>query len=246
MQRIIMAILVVVGFLLAQDNPLIIRSNYLVPKAGHADKLEKGLKDHTDRFHQSEQHAINTWQVVAGNRTGQYLRTTRHRDWADFDNPIENLPGDQAHWERAVAPHVESMAGNVYWRFVPNLSYNPPQVPPKMFSVWYVQYKSGAWVAHRDALLKIIEARKENNSTAQVAAYAKAVGGEGRYYAFLNPMDGWADMNPDGMSLWETLVASYGEEEASSILGARSGAVERYESEVLLFRQDMSTPPAEE
>ncbi len=245
MQRLIIAILVVMGFLLAQDNPLIIRSNYFVPKAGHEDKLEKGLKDHTDRFHQSGEHAINTWQVVAGDRTGQYLRTTRHKDWADFDTHVD-LPGDQAHWERAVAPHIGSIGGNVYWRLVPNLSYNPPQGPSKMFLVWYVQYKAGAWLTHRDALLKIIEARKENESTAQIATYAKAVGGEGRYYAFLNPMDGWADMNPDGMTLWETLVASYGEEEASSILGARSGAVERYESEVILFRKDLSSPLGEE
>ncbi len=245
MKKTLILYLILVGILCAQENPLIVRANYFEAKPGHNAKLEKVLKDHTDRFHQSADHAINTWQVIAGDRTGQFLRTTSLQGWADFDG-YQDLPGDQSHWNRSVEPHLQGIGGNVYWKFVPELSFNPPQSTPKMFAVWIVQYKAGGWVKHRDALLKIFEARKENNSSHQVATYTKAIGGEGRLYAFLNPLDSWADLNPVEMNLYEMLVASYGEEEASNILGARSQAVEKYESEVILFRADMSTPPPAE
>ncbi|MDP6533462.1 MAG: hypothetical protein QF845_00015 [Candidatus Marinimicrobia bacterium] len=244
MMKAFIASLAMFGFLVGQDNPQIVRTSYLKAKQGHVAKLEKGLKDHTDRFHQSFDHTINTWQVVAGKRTGQYLRSTRHQGWADFD-AYQDLPGDPEHWQRAVAPHVESLGGNEYWRFLPDYSYNPPQTTPKMFTVWFVQYKAGQWSKHRDAVLKIIQARKDNNSDHQSAAYAKAVGGKGRVYAFLIPMDGWSDLNPKKMSLFDMLEKTFGEGEGSNILGSRSEAVEKVESEVILFRPDLSTSEIE-
>lgn len=111
-----------------------------------------------------------------------------------------------------------------------------------MFAVWKVQYKAGGWKKHRDALLKIRQAQKENNSTSQVMAFNKAVGGEGRIYAFLVALDGWADFNPEAMNLFEMLEASFGEGSGGDILQARSEAIEKYESEVILFRADLSTP----
>ena len=236
--------LAMIGFLFSQDTPQIVRANYFKAKSGHNTKLAKGLKDHTDRFHQSADHTVITWEVVAGVRTGQFLRNTRHQGWADFD-AYQDLPGDLAHWERAVGPHLESIGGNVYWRYLPDLSYNPPQSTPKMFIVWLVQYKAGGWKKHHDTLLKIQEARKKNNSTHQVSVYAKSIGGEGRIYAFLNPLDGWADLNPESMSLYDMLENSFGEGAGNEILQARSEAVEKYESEVILFRPDLSTPVSE-
>lgn len=245
MKKTLILYLVVCGILCAQNNPQIIRTNYFDPKPGQSAQFEKGLKDHTDRFHQSVDHAINTWQVIAGDRTGQFLRTTRLQGWADFDG-YQDLPGDQSHWNRSVEPHLQDIGGNVYWKFVPELSFNPPQSTPKMFAVWIVQYKAGGWKKHHDALLKVRQAQKDNNSTSQVMVYAKAVGGEGRIYAFLNPLDSWADLNPEAMNLFEMLEASFGEGEGAKVLQARSEAVEKYESEVILFRADMSTPPPAE
>lgn len=244
MKKTLIALLLITGFLSAQDAAQIVRTSYFEAKSGHAAKLEKGLKDHTDKFHQSADHAVNTWQVVAGRRTGQYLRTTSNEGWEGFDT-YQDLPGDQAHWDRAVTPHLESTSGLSFWKFNVDYSYNPPQSTPKMFAVWLVQYKAGAWSKYRDAVLKINQANKDNKSDYQVAAYSLRIGGEGRTYAFLRPMDSWADMNPKGMGLWETLVASYGEEEAGKILGSRSEAVEKAESEVILFRPDLSTPASE-
>jgi len=225
----------------AQDNPQIIRTNYFEAKSGQSAKLEKGLKDHTDRFHQTLDHAVNTWQVVAGDRTGQFVRTTYPQGWADFD-AYQDLPGDPSHWERSVSPHLEGTAGNVFWKFDAELSYNPPQSPPKMIAFWKVQYKAGAWKKHRDALLKVRQAQKENNSKSRLMVYSKAIGGEGRMYAMGLALDSWADLNPEDMSLFEMLEASFGAGAGQEVLQARSEAVEKYESEVLLFRADLSTP----
>jgi len=228
-------------FISAQDNPQIIRTNYFEAKSGQSSKLEKGLKDHTDRFHQTSDHAVNTWEVVAGDRTGQFLRTTNLQGWADFD-AYQDLPGDPSHWDRSVSPHLKSTSGNVFWKLDTELSYNPHQSPPKMLALWKVQYKAGAWKKHRDALLKVRQAQEENRSNSRLTVYSKAIGGEGRMYAIGRALDGWADLNPEAMSLFEMLEASFGEGAGQDVLQARSAAVEKYESEVLLFRADLSTP----
>ena len=228
-------------FISAQDNPQIIRTNYFEAKSGQSSKLEKGLKDHTDRFHQTSDHAVNTWEVVAGDRTGQFLRTTNLQGWADFD-AYQDLPGDPSHWDRSVSPHLKSTSGNVFWKLDTELSYNPPQSPPKMLALWKVQYKAGAWKEHRDALLKVRQAQEENRSNSRLMVYSKAIGGEGRMYAIGRALDGWADLNPEAMSLFEMLEASFGAGAGQDVLQARSAAVEKYESEVLLFRADLSTP----
>ena len=228
-------------FISAQDNPQIIRTNYFEAKSGQSSKLEKGLKDHTDRFHQTSDHAVNTWEVVAGDRTGQFLRTTNLQGWADFD-AYQDLPGDPSHWDRSVSPHLKSTSGNVFWKLDTELSYNPHQSPPKMLALWKVQYKAGAWKEHRDALLKVRQAQEENRSNSRLMVYSKAIGGEGRMYAIGRALDGWADLNPEAMSLFEMLEASFGAGAGQDVLQARSAAVEKYESEVLLFRADLSTP----
>ena len=61
-------------------------------------------------------------------------------------------------------------------------------------------------------------------------------------YAMGLALDGWADLNPEAMSLFEMLEASFGAGAGEDVLQARSAAVEKYESEVLLFRADLSTP----
>ena len=61
----------------------------------------------------------------------------------------------------------------------------------------------------------------------------------------MNPLDGWADLNPESMSLYDMLENTFGEGAGNEILQARSEAVEKYESEVILFRPDLSTPVSE-
>ncbi|MBT6711053.1 MAG: hypothetical protein HOB22_05005, partial [Candidatus Marinimicrobia bacterium] len=92
MKKTFILFFVIFVIIAAQDNPQIIRVNYFEAKSGQSAKLEKGLKDHTDRFHQTLDHAVNTWQVIAGDRTGQFVRTTYPQGWADFD-AYQDLPG---------------------------------------------------------------------------------------------------------------------------------------------------------
>jgi len=139
--------------------------------------LEKGLKDHTDKFHQSAEHLIHTWEVVAGERTGQYMRNGPTQSWADFDGNVDS-PGDAIHWERSVAPYVKDMSGRVYWRYLPKLSYSKAAHLPKMFAIWYPRYKPGQWRQHRDALEKVREALEDNDSNARMFVYSKVVGGQ--------------------------------------------------------------------
>ncbi|MBT6936825.1 MAG: hypothetical protein HN982_04485 [Candidatus Marinimicrobia bacterium] len=241
MKKTFILLFAMITMIYAKDNPQILRANYFEAKAGKSAQFVKGLKDHTTKFHQTLDHAVNTWEVVAGDRTGQFLRTTYHQGWVDFDE-YQDLPGDPSHWERSITPHVKSTSGNVFWKFNAELSHNPPKTPPKMFAFWKVQYKAGGWKKHHDALLKVRQAQKENNSKSQIIVYSKAIGGEGRMYAIGVALDGWADLNPGAMSLYEMLETSFGEGAGNKILQARSEAVEKYESEVLLFRPDLSTP----
>jgi hypothetical protein len=244
MKKTFILFFAMIAMIYAKDNPQIIRANYFEAKSGQSAKFVKGLKDHTTKFHQTLDHAVNTWEVVAGDRTGQFVRTTYHQGWADFDE-YQDLPGDPSHWDRSVTPHLKSTSGNVFWKFNAELSHNPPQSPPKMFAFWKVQYKAGGWKKYHDALLKVRQAQKENNSKSRIIVYSKAIGGEGRMYAIGVALDGWTDLNPEAMSLFEMLEASFGEGAGNKILQARSEAVEKYESEVLLFRPDLSTPLSE-
>ena len=134
------------------------------------------------------------------------------------------------------------MSGRVYWRYLPKLSYSKATHLPKMFAIWYPRYKSGQWRQHRDALEKVREALKDNDSNVRMFVYSKVVGGPGRMYAICFGMDSWAEMWPDKTNLWDKLEKTFGEGKGNEILNARSSAVEDYHSEVLLFRPDLSTP----
>ena len=240
MKKIITLISLCCSVILAQ-NEQIEMTYYLEAKPDKVKQLEKGLKDHTDKFHQSAEHLVHTWEVVAGERTGQYMRNGPTQNWADFDVNVDH-PGDAVHWERSVAPYVKDMSGRVYWRYLPKLSYSKATHLAKMFAIWYPRYKPGQWRQHRDALEKVREALEDNDSNARMFVYSKVVGGQGRMYAICFGMDSWEDMWPDKTNLWDKLEKTFGEGKGTEILNARSSAVEDYHSEVLLFRPELSTP----
>ena len=73
MKKIITLISLCCSVILAQ-NEQIVMNYYLEAKPDKIKQLENGLKDHNDKFHQSTEHLVRTWEVVAGERTGQYMR----------------------------------------------------------------------------------------------------------------------------------------------------------------------------
>jgi len=62
MKKIITLISLCCNVILAQSEQIEM-NYYLEAKPDKVKQLEKGLKDHTDKFHQSAEHLIHTWDL---------------------------------------------------------------------------------------------------------------------------------------------------------------------------------------
>ena len=103
-------------FIIAQESPTIIRARYITVKDGMSERFIETAGKKTKKYNSKEgSRKFFTWQIIDGPRQGQFVRGIRGTTWSDFDTPIDQKQRD--YWQKNVSPNVEKAGNMETWRY---------------------------------------------------------------------------------------------------------------------------------
>jgi hypothetical protein len=217
------------------------------PKPGMAQQFEQARKEHM-AWHR-EHHdtwAWETWEVMTGPLTGDYLSLAGGHTWAQIED-WETKYGaeDEANANATMGPYLQSATGSI-WRYLPDLSRSSPSnAPATMAEAIHFWLKPGTSPEFSATLKEINDAiQKEAWQPHQgYGWYSLVNGGPGPHWVLILPHHSWAEMAEPSVSFSEMLAKAYGAKRAKSILASFASMVARQESEILVYRPGLSYIP---
>jgi hypothetical protein len=233
-----------------EQKPAMIGFIYLsAPRPGMAKQLEDAQKQHLawHREH-NDPWAWQTWDVVTGPDTGQYLTLTGGHTWSDINNwETQFATGDEADIEAKMGPSLEQTNGSV-WEYLPDVSRAvAPSGEIKLAELLTYRIKIGANAEFAATLKKINEAiQKTNWIPGQSYGWYRLVnGGEGSRWMLVLPHYSWEELAEPPVSFSDMLAQAYGSKQAKSILDSLDSVTVREESEIIVYRPDLSYVPGQ-
>ncbi len=231
-----------------QQKPAMIGFIYrAVPRPGMAKQLEDGQKLHLawHREH-NDPWAWQTWDVVTGPHTGQSLTLTGGHSWSEVENwETQFAGGNQADVEAKMGAYLERIKGSV-WEYLPDLSRSAPaRGEIKLAEVLIYSIKLGANAEFAAALKKVNEAiQKTSWLPGQSYGWYRLVnGGEGPRWMLVLPHVSWEELAEPAVSFSDMLAQAYGAKQAKAIVGSLDSVTVREESEIIVYRPDLSYLP---
>lgn len=251
MRRLEVFLVVVSALLLAlplaaQQQPgTVARVAVWKAKGGMRQQFEQGLKRHNEWHRkQNDTWYLETWEILTGENTGQYVRGTFGHRWEDFDAEEKMRAADAADSAANLEPYMESEAPGFYL-LRSDLSLPPAGEGPSAFAqVTHFFLKSDGVNEFTQGVRRVNEAIKKTNWPAQTLWYQLFNGGEGPRFVLVVLRHSWADFQPPDKSLDAMVEEAFGKEEASSVLNAIRKNIRFTRSEILRFRADLSYRPA--
>ncbi len=238
------AILLLASPVGAQQEPQIVgRVTAVKPKVEMYSKFEDAFKRHLQWHKQNDPWPLWTWQIMAGERTGQYVVGTFGHHWEDFDTHAQLDAADQADVRANLAQYVESVVASLVILH-PDVSRPPAgEAPLPLTEVVTYQIKIGSYREFARATKKIHEAIVKTNWVPYYLWYELADGGEHPAYFLVVPHPNFADFQPPKKPFEAMLEEVYGREEAESLEKSFDKTVQSVHSEVLRYRPDLSNQP---
>ena len=215
----------------------------MVPKEGHREEFEEGLKEHlVARKEADDPRAWHTYDVAVGDDMSTYVVRHCCFEWADQDAYEEWSMGTElpAHFDENVAPHVAS-----YEHYIDSIDWEN--------SKWGSDVVDWSFVGVTEWRPKMGEARARNEALSKMIGTAKEHGWEGRWVFFSSiggpsnlkiaiPYTDWADMAPPETTFYEFMAEHLGEEDANAMFKKFSSSFWGSEYTVYRLRTDLSTP----
>ena len=220
----------------------------LAAKPGTAPDFEAGIKRHM-QWHRQQNDTWGwiVWEIVSGERMGQYVVGSFGHDWKDFDDRESFEKEDMANAMSSFGPYIQSFNGGFY-AVRPDLSLTPPSPggqPSAMATVTTVLLKPGSSLESEEAIKEINAAIKKSNWPAKPSAWYQLLnGGEGPTLVMVTAREKWADFQPPEKEFGQMLGESYGKMGAENLLQKFYGNVRSARSEIIRFRPDLSYIPA--
>jgi len=218
---------------------------FIKPKAGMRQQLEQGAKRHMDWHRQhKDTWTWAVWEVIAGDRTGDYVAATLNHHWKDFDDHAQFMQADVADANTNIMPYVESEAARFYLMH-PEMS-RPPDTPG--FSTFSealeFRVKAGAEPEFLLVMGKVHEAIQKTDWPVRYIWYSLYIGGDHPTYVLLLPRNNWTEFKPVEPPFLAMLEKAFGRLEADSLMKMLTKSVESQRSEIIMFRPDLSYIPA--
>ena len=227
----------------AEDEPGLIGQVYFVrAQAGAEQQWEDAYTRHV-AWHraQNDPWGWPVWQIVTGERTGQYVIGTFDHDWTDLDRG-ELGARDRADARENQNRYAASTSVEI-WRRRPELSRPPEGDPPALAIAYYNTLHQGMLGAYSGAVRKINEAIIAADWG--VGYYRNLVVNSGEDPTVVRWLarPSWADFASPEPSFPAMLADAYGQEEATAILETLARTVRTSRSEVWAYRADLSYVP---
>jgi hypothetical protein len=232
--------------LLAQEKPGTVGVVFIVkPKAGMRQQFEQANKRHMEwHRQQKDTWAVSVWEIISGDRIGQYGYASFGHHWKDFDSHAKFDEADTADYLANVAQYVEPVAARYYISH-PEMSF-PMEGEATLAEVVEYHLNVAGESDFLMAVRKVHEAIQKSNYPVYYNVNELYNGGEHPTYVFVFPHKNWADFEPPEQTFRAMLEKAYGRDEADSILKLWDKSVRGVRSQIIAFRPDLSySPPAQ-
>lgn len=221
------------------------RVYFIKPKAGMELQYEEAAKRHTEwHRQQKDTWTWHTWQVVIGERLGQYVVGTFNHTWEDFDAHAEFDAADTAHVLADLSKYTASVR-NVITRYRPDISTQPrSDTPLPLSQLFTYRVKSGKLVDFNYYERKVYEAIKRTRWPARTFWHRAINGTNGSVFYRISSRENWAGFKPPDKSFAEMMTLAYGPGEAEALREVFRQSVGSMRSETVQYRPDLSYIPA--
>ncbi len=216
------------------------------PKPGMTRQFEQGRKTHNEWHRkQNDQWTWNTWEVVIGENTGQYITGTFGHKWEDFDTWASKFEqADTADAATNLEPYT-AYSVPLLSNYRADVSRPPAgDTPTALAQVIHFRVKQDGEMEFNQAIRKTHEAIQKTNWPAHYLWYELVSGGEQPHFVLVLPHNSWADFKELEPSFDKMLENGLGKEEAQAVLKSFGTTIESQRSEVLRYRPDLSYRPA--
>ena len=228
--------------LVAQKTPDLGEVTIWKVKDGAAAAFAEGRKKHMD-FHRQQKDTWSwyTWEIVNGDRSGQFITGSFDHYWKDFDGREAFDVLDSADVAKTFGPHATLVTTGT-WTLMREMSRAQPGAtgPAKLSQLTHYHVKPAEVPAFEDALKEITAALTKIEWPVHSQWYRLVSGGEGPHYVLSTPRASWADFAPQDKSLLEGLTEAVGARRATELLATVRGATKSFYGEVMAYRPELS------
>ncbi len=231
--------------LIAQENAKIYRVVYIKPVAGQKDQFLSGLKEHTKKHHSKGVSKVRTYEVVSGEKSGWYVRSSGPFTWADVDKyeADHNSKAHAAHGAKVLGPYIGDRIGPMYWSRLDDLSYNRDSSakPSNMVRVNFTHVNPIMNGEYGELRKQIKEAHEKTKSNDTFVVGQLVHGGKMHTFAQFYPMDKWADMAPSGRSMASRVNEVFGEGAFGRLMKKGQKIAYKRNDEMRVYMKEYST-----
>ncbi len=214
-------------------------------KAKPGADFEAAHKRHLQWHHQQhDTWSFVVWQIISGERSGNYVAGTFGHDWKDFDDRAKFEEADEAAFMQTVWPAVES-ATTSYWLYRADLSLpEPGQTGPEPYAEVITFFlKPDAWEPDVEESIKKINGALKKGNTALHGEWYQLLNGGPDAMALVMGHKSWADFQPPGKDFFTVVTEAYGPQLTRTLFRTFGENMRATRSEIMHYRPDLSYIP---
>lgn len=166
-------------------------------KVGSENAFEKATIEHNEKFHNEIPNLGSLDQIMSGSQAGTYVWIKGPCTFTDIGN-LDLGDDHDNHWDKEVAPYIQSYGAQEYWKMNDKLSYAKiPDAERKFSNIWLLDINRGDYYRFEAIMTKIVEAYDKKGS-GTMRMYENQFGGaEGRDVAIVWDIKNMAELDID-------------------------------------------------
>jgi hypothetical protein len=229
----------------AQEGPAgsIAQVVVVQPHPGHHTAFEQGMARHTQTM---SEEAGGTWtwvtfEIVMGERTGQYVVGTYNHAWADFDAQDADPEMARESMQDNITPHVESWTSRMMERVTDISMWDPNEPLAPMYEVITFDVALGGAARFEHFMMRLKQAMEAEGVEGRYSVFRSRLGGTGNQWVVSVPHDDMASFG-GGEDDWleRLLVGAFTHAGGQMLMEDFNSLVTGVTSELFVLRRDMS------
>jgi len=227
---------------LAQKTPDIAQVSFWKVKPGADSAFAEGRKKHME-WHRAQKDSFSwmTWEILNGDRAGQFITGSFDHFWKDFDGREAFDVIDGADVAKSTGAYGDSISTGFWVRMADQSRAKPgATAPPKYNQLTHYYVSPGQALQFEDALKEITAALNKIEWPVYSNWYRLVSGGDGPHYVLSTARASYAEFAGPEKSLLDSVSPVLGGRQANELFQLIRDATQRTYTEVILFRPDMS------
>ena len=237
-----------IGVAQQAEESMLVSLNYVTVKPGMNAAFLAALADHLE-WHRStnDTHYYDTWQVVSGPRTGQYMWSVGPVTGDQLDDYDAFGPEDMGDWGSRGGMSLVERVETIVMATMPGFGNPPPadaELPP-LVHVWEIELEAEAIGSFTEALGRMDEIQSAVGDVDYVAWLMPISGIGFTQRWFVHWTDGWGDAMPDPEREARVMEEAGGPEAMAELMGELAGAIDETGSTSYRLLPELSFRPGQ-